>query len=138
MKLCNDTLTLFNAYLDREKDLTVYKKTVISGVSWYSHIKSTVGENGLKSANEFIVRIPVNADFGGKTYADPQSYTQAGEVEGLFTLKQGDVMVKGTVADAITSPAQACKAYPSTSFTIHGVTDNRRAPNAPHWRVVGA
>lgn len=138
MKLCNDTLTLFNARLDKTRDTTVYEKTVISGISWYGSVKTAVGDTGLKSANQFTVRIPTTADFGGKVYCDPASYTAAEDVSGLFTLKQGDVIVKGSVPASITTPTQAHKAYPDTAFTIQGVTDNRRAPNAKHWRVVGA
>lgn len=138
MKLCGDTLTLFNARLDQTEDCTVYEKTVISGISWYGTVKTTVGDTGLKSANQFTIRIPTDADFGGKAYCDPASYTEAGDVSGLFTLRQGDVIVKGSVPATITTPAQAHMAYPDTSFTIQGVTDNRRAPNAKHWRVVGA
>jgi hypothetical protein len=138
MKLCGDTLTLFNARLDKVNDTTVYEKTVISGISWYSTIKTVVGDTGLKSANQFTIRIPLDADFSGKAYCDPASYTAADDVSGLFTLKQGDVVVKGTVPDTITTPAQIHKAYPETAFTIQGVIDNRRALNAKHWRVVGA
>ncbi len=138
MKLCEDTLTLFNARLDKAQDTTVYEKTVISGISWYSTVKTVVGDTGLKSANQFTIRIPLDADFSGKAYCDPVSYTGADDVSGLFTFKQGDVIVKGAVPDTITTPAQAHKAYPDTAFTIQGVTDNRRALNAKHWRVVGA
>lgn len=35
MKLCNDTITVFNAKLDQTLDATVYVPTVIHGVSWY-------------------------------------------------------------------------------------------------------
>ena len=138
MKLCGDTLTLFNARLDKVNDTTVYEKTVISGISWYSTIKTVVSDTGLKSANQFTIRIPLDADFSGKAYCDPASYTGAEDVSGLFTLRQGDVIVKGAVPASIVTPAQAHKAYPDTAFTIQGVTDNRRAPNAKHWRVVGA
>lgn len=138
MKLCNDTLTLFNARYDKTQDCTVWEKTVITGISWYSTIKTTVGDTGIKSANAFIIRIPLDADFDDKAYTDPASYTGAESVSGLFTLKQGDVIVKGSVPDTITTPAQAHKAYPDTAFTIQGVTDNRRALNAKHWKVVGA
>lgn len=138
MKLAQDVLTLFNTRFDKVNDCTAYEKTVISGISWYSTIKTTVADTGLKSANMFIIRIPTTADFSGKAYTDPISYTGAGDVSNLFTLKQGDTIVKGAVPDTIQTPAQAHKAYPETAFTIMGVTDDRRAPNAPHWKVVGA
>lgn len=137
MKLCTDSITLYNARLDKEKDCTVYERTVISGVSWYGTVKSTVDRNGLTSANQFTIRIPIDADFSGKAYAEPESYTAAEDVSGLFTLNEGDLIVKGAVADVNITPAALRKAHPDT-ITILGVTDNRRAPHAKHWRVVGA
>ena len=138
MRLANDVLTLFNSRFDKEYDRTVYEKTIIRNISWYSTIKTAVADTGLKSANTFTIRIPIEADAGGKSYTDPVSYASADDVSGLFTLRQGDTIVKGAVPETIETPAQAHKAYPDTAFTIMGVTDNRRAPNAKHWRVVGA
>ena len=138
MKLIGDTITLYNARHDKTEDCTVYNKTVIRGISWYGSVQTTLGDTGLKSANVFTVRIPDDADFGGKEYCDAASYTEAEDVSGLFTLKQGDLVVKGIVPDSVETPAQIHKRYPEVSFTIKGVTDNRRAPNAKHWKVVGA
>ncbi len=137
MKLCNDTLTLYNARRNREKDCTVYERTVIAGISWYSVVKSTVTDKGLKTANLYTIRIPIDADFNGKSWIDPKGYTQADDVSALFTLDEGDVIVKGIGPENITSPAQLHKQY-SDSFTVLSVTDNRRAPNAKHFKVVGA
>lgn len=138
MKLCDDVLTLFNARLDKSRDTTVYEKTVIHGISWYSSIKTNVSDKGLQSANVFVVRIPIEADFSGKEYCDAKTYTELEDVSRVFTLKQGDVMVKGTVSDSVTTPAQVHKEHPETTFTIHSVVDNRRALNAKHWKVGGA
>lgn len=138
MRLSGETITLYNARLDQEQDCTVYEKTVIHGVSWYGSVQTAIGDSGLKSANVFTVRIPADADFGGKEYCDAGSYTEAGDVSRLFTLKPGDLIVKGVVPDSAGTPAQIHKKYPEVSFTIKGVTDNNRAPNAKHWKVVGA
>ena len=137
MKLCTDTLTLYNARYNAAEDKTEYHRTVISGISWYSAIKSTVTDKGLKSANLYTIRIPLEADFGGKSWADPKSYTAAGDVSGMFTLNEGDIIVKGAVSLEITTPKQLHSEY-SDCFTILSVTDNRRALNAKHWKVVGA
>lgn len=133
MKLANDTLTIIGSYLDTEEDTTAYTYTVIPGISWYSTIKTSVGDTGLKSGNLFTIRIPKESGDAVGTYVDPGSYTGAA---GTFTLRQGDVIVRGAVSGM--SPAQALKANPGSSFRIMGVTDNRRAPNAPHWKVTGA
>lgn len=136
MRLCNETVTVFNKKLDQEKGWDVYNATVIHKVSWYSHIVSTVDSTGLHAANEFIVRIPMDAEFGGKSYVDPITYENEAITAGVFTLASGDIIVKGAVDESLT-PAQL-KEQNYQFCTILGVTDNRRAPNAPHFRVVGS
>lgn len=135
MKLCNETITVFNAKLNKDTGNDDYYGTVITGVSWFCEIVSTVNE-GLKAANKFTIRIPADADFGGKAYTDPLTYADADDVTTLFTLKNGDIIVRGAVTDTGLRPAALHKNY--EAFTVLGVTDDRRAPNAPHWKVVGA
>lgn len=136
MKLCNDTVTVLNKKLDPEKGWYIYNPTVIRGVSWYSRIVSNVDSNGLHAANEFVIRIPLDADFGGKEYITPIDYENETIIAGVFTLANGDVIVKGEVDGSLT-PAQL-KEQNYEFCTILGVTDNRRAPNAKHFKVVGS
>ena len=135
MRLTNETITVFNAKLDTELDKDVYIPSVIKGVSWYCEIVSAV-DDGLKAANKFIVRIPEDADFDEKAYVLPQDYAAANDVSGLFTLASGDIIVKGEVSETGLKPKDLHERY--EAFTILGVTDNRRAPRAPHWKVVGS
>lgn len=135
MKLCDETITVFNSRLNTETDNDDYIGTVITGVSWFCEIVSTVDE-GLKAANKFTIRIPENADFGGKAYASPLDYARAEDVSGLFTLKNGDIIVRGAVTVTGLRPAALHKDY--EAFTVLGVTDDRRARHEPHWKVVGA
>lgn len=133
MKLCDETITVINSKVDRAEGKDVYIGTVIQGVSWFCKILSTV-DAGLKAANQFTVRIPENAGFGGKAYATPLEYADAEDVSGLFTLKNGDVIVRGIVTGDNLKPSVIHKNH--EAFTILGVTENRRAL-APHWKVVG-
>lgn len=135
MNLCNETITVFNPKLNTATDSDEYHGTIISGVSWFCEIVSTVHE-GLKAANKFTIRIPADADFHGKTYVAPMDYAAAENVSNLFTLRNGDIVVRGAVTKRGLRPAALHKDY--EAFTVLGVTDNRRAPNAPHWKVVGA
>ncbi len=135
MKLCNDTITVFNK---RVKDgAYVYIPTVINGVSWYGDVATSVGDKGLNAANRFTIRVPLDADFGGKSYADPISYSEAMSSDGIFTFANGDILVKESVAVAPMTPAELKEAF-IDYCTVLGVTDNRRAPNAPHWKLVGS
>ena len=135
MKLCDETITVFNSRLNTTTDNDDYIGTVITGVSWFCEIVSTVDE-GLKAANKFTIRIPTSADFGGKAYASPLDYAAAEDVSGLFTLKNGDIIVRGAVTATGLRPAALHKNY--EAFTVLGVTDDRRARHEPHWKVVGA
>ena len=120
MKLCNDTITVFNARVDPEQGGNVWTSTVITGASWWATDATTVdtGKGGLVAANKVIARIPEEA-----------------APEGL-TLKNGDIIVKGDASEVESpTPAKLKKLYGADCATILGITDNRRAPNAPHWRV---
>jgi hypothetical protein len=134
MNLCNETITVFNAKLNTGTGNDDYNGTVIDGVSWFCEIVSTV-DQGLKAANKFTIRIPEDADFSGKTYVSPLDYADAADVSSLFTLKNGDIIVRGAVTGSGLRPAELHRNY--EAFTVLGVTDNRRAPNAPHWKVIG-
>ena len=50
-------------------------------------------------------------------------------------LNEGDLIVKGSVSVERLLPSQIKDAG---GVTILAVTDNRRAPNAPHWKVTCA
>ena len=135
MRLCNETVTVFNTRVDSETGAYAYYPTVIGGVSWYCEIASAVDNAGLHAADRFIIRIPTDADFGGNQYVDSVAYKNAESASGLFTLAQGDVIVKAAIEAPMTL-AQLHEQH-SECCTILGVTDNRRAPNAPHFKVVG-
>lgn len=120
MKLCNDTITVFNARVDPDVGGDVWVPTVIHGCSWYATDASTVdaSKGGLVAANKVIVRIPAEVAPAG------------------FAIANGDIIVKGDASDAENpAPAKLKKVYGVDCATVLAVIDNRRAPNAPHWRV---
>lgn len=135
MKECNETITVFNTRLDDDKGYDLYVPTIIRGVSWFCEIASNVDSSGLKAANKFIIRIPVDADFSDKAYVPPAEYA-GGDPNTVFTLKQGDVIVHGEETEPM-QPAQLQEKY-GELVTILGVTDSSRRPHAKHWKVVGA
>ena len=136
VKLANDTITVFNARVDPDVGGNVWIPTVIAGAGWYLTDAATVdaSKGGLVAANKATIRIPVEADTGGKAYADPVSYASAEDVSGLWTLKGGDIVVKAAVTGDDWTPARLKAAY-ADCVTVLAVTDNRRAPKGKHWRV---
>lgn len=135
MKLCTDTITVVNKAWDDDKGYDVYVGTVIRGVSWHCQTAANVDDKGLHAANTFTIRIPVDADFGGKEYVDPLTYKESDPAK-TFTLANGDTIVHGAVDTLITRPADLQEQYAEV-VTVLGVTDNRRAPRGKHWKITG-
>lgn len=134
MKLCTDTITILNGKLDEETGYDVYYPTVVSGVSWYADTVSTVNADGLKAADRITVRIPLDADFSGKSFVPPSEY-ESGDPDSVFTLKAGDVIAYGIVTGEHLTPS-ALRELGGEVVTVLSVTDNRRATRAQHWKVV--
>lgn len=134
MQLCNEIVTLYNARMDSD-GMTAYDRTVISGVSWFGPKKSGVQTDGLKAANQYTLRIPEDADFGGKSYVDAKAYAAADDTSAIFTFGHGDLIVKGIAVEENPRPAGLHAAYADV-ITITAATDNRRG-HAPHFKVVG-
>ena len=104
MQLCNDTITLYNRRFDPEQDCDVYERTIIRGVHWFNSDATTVDSTGLKAANKVTIRIPVDADFGGKAYLLPKQYAAADDPAAAFTLAAGDLVVLGVGAEGLRLP----------------------------------
>ena len=124
MQLCNDTITLYNRRFDPDEDCDVYERTVIRGVHWFNSEATTVDSTGLKAANKVTIRIPTDADFGGKVYFPPKQYAATDDPAAAFTLVAGDLVVLGIGAEDL-RPAAIHDTY-SEAATILQVTDNRR------------
>ena len=135
MKLCTDTITLFNAKVDPATGYDVYTPTIIRGVSWYRHAAVSVNSNGLQTASTCTIRIPMDADTAGKVYLSPAEYARLEDPAGYYTLTAGDIVVKGVMDTPGLRPADIRNAS-SDMCTVKEVVDNRRAPNAPHWRLI--
>lgn len=134
VKLCNETITVFNRRWNDDLGDDVYYPTTITGASWYATQAQTVDpKGGLVMANKVVIRIPKGAAPG---YLDPIAYKAAESPAGAWTLDGGTIIIKGEATGTSWTPT-ALKAAFVDCMTVLGVTDNRRAPNAPHFKVVG-
>jgi len=164
VRLCDDTITVFNARADPETGGSVWLPVTIAGASWWATDASAVdaARGGLAAANKCVIRIPAEAtaryqpilaagggaalaiaagmplaaDWRESAYIDPVGYANAGSAAGLWTLKNGDIIVRAAVAGGDWTPAKLKRAF-ADCVTVLGVTDNRRAPKGKHWRVTG-
>lgn len=136
MKLCTDTVTIYNRYIDAETHSKKLMKRVVRGVHWWGKVHTTATHNGLYSADEYTMRVPIEADFSPYTYVSPKTFEHAEDKSNLVTFAIGDVMVYGETDDGEYTQSELQDKFDDVRIII-SVTDNRRAPNAPHWKVVG-
>lgn len=136
MRETNETITVFNQRYDTTTGKDVWTPTVIQGVSWFEATRAAVTQAGLKAADTATVRIPTDADTGGKAYLPPKAYKAAESVSGAFTLAPGDLIVRAAVTTPGLTPSQIQAQYDDT-ITILGVTDSTHRRRAPHWKVTG-
>lgn len=136
VRLCDETITVFNAKYNPDTGNDEYIPTVVSGVSWFLNTITTVENGGLRAANQFTLRIPPDADFSGKTYVTPKEFADAEDGAEVFTLKAGDIIVHEAITETGLRPKDIQDRC-SEMVTVLAVTDNRRAPRGKHWKVVG-
>lgn len=110
------TVTVYHKEWNEESGADVYRRTVISGVSFFSRISTTVSTDGLTAACEGILRVPAEA------YSD-----------GL-TLQNGDLLCEGALQQDVRMPSELNGLCPYV-FTIVGVTHNHGG-RGPHTKAV--
>lgn len=130
--ITNADLTIYNRILNKETKLDEYHRTVIRGIWWFVKNKRTLTDNGLLAADEYYVRIPYHADFGGKRFVPPKDWT--GD-PGTWTLQANDHIVKGECLIEIVKPSELAKEITDT-FRILSWGNNDFG-NSPHFRVQG-
>ena len=113
--ITNADITIYHETYNKETRLKEWEPKQYSGVNWYGKQAVSVGDTGLNAADSYIVRIPT---------------------EEAIVISNGDLVVKGLVADQITGPSQLTGKY--ECFVVTAVRDNRRGtPMMRHWRIEG-
>jgi len=137
MRLCDGTVTLYNARVDGALRREVYAPTVLRGVSWLVRDAARPGGSGMEGARRHLLRVPADVDAGGSAYVSPGEYRRAGDAAGRWTLAPGDVIVAGEPSIDDPTPARL-RALGVPCALVTAVTDNRRGLAAGrHWRVEG-
>lgn len=137
--ICNANITIVNRKRDSEKK-EVLMPTVIKNVSWHSS-SNTSGGNFASSHDTARVRIPIDADFGGKTYVPRIAYDAMTieEAKEHWTLAERDIIVRGEVSEEEVSQTKLAEQFPEL-LLINGYSDNTDigTDRIKHWRVGGS
>lgn len=99
----NADLTIYNRYIVSGD--AVYIRFVLYGVAWQNvRAVNQLKSGGNIAANKVTVYIP---ELRGGSYLEPKAWLALATKTGKWTLKEGDYLVRGAVADDI-----------ATSFTV--------------------
>lgn len=88
----NHTITLYNLKYNPISKLDEYKRTVLNGVHWEDTSETKLDEKAVRTEDMTEIVIP------NKTgYVEPNVYAQLTSVEGVWTVRKGDLVLKGLV-----------------------------------------
>jgi hypothetical protein len=135
MKLSTDVITVYNKYTDPTTRFQKYIPTVIKNIHWFGEQQVNVISTGLYEADKYTIRVPIDADFGGKEYVTPKTYERSTDRTNQFTFAEGDVIVHGEHVVENAKPAMLQEEFDDVVIVL-SITDNSKAPNAQHWKVV--
>lgn len=127
--MTNTSMSVFNKYTDPFTKNIVYKKHIIENVFW-DDSKGVNLNHGYDEADEVNVYIPKDKNDMSK-YVKPKQYNGNG-----WTLKNGDFIIKGEVAESEVSGIKDLSNY--EAFTITMVDDKDfGSENMHHFEIRG-
>lgn len=166
MQLANKAILLYNVKNDPETGYEVYCPTLITGVSYFTRTVIGLDKSGMMAGNLHTIRVPVEADFSGKQYVAPVDF-KSSDPSTSYTFAVGDIIVasalvedhdivdgdnnrirtpdghylvyeyiRGYADNRNLRPAEIQELF-GDIVTVVGVTDNRGARFARHWKLEG-
>lgn len=137
------SITLYNAYYDREKDLICYKRTYITGVHIEGSNSVRQGSKGsLNTQDNYCIYIPFNANTEGKEYISPYKFENLTDTEKdkYFTFNNDDKIVKGITDFNLTGVAhfsiKDLEQYVDEVLNITSIKKNDYGSEyMRHWKV---
>lgn len=135
--LTNANITIYNRYIDAATRSEKYQRVLVVGVMWESrkavNITATGGQIAADKARVFI---PFAR---GVSYLPPKVWQSQAIKAGKWTIQEGDVIVKGLVADEISDNFTVAdlKAKYDDALIVSSV-DTADALNLRHWEVGAA
>jgi hypothetical protein len=137
-------MTIYNKYVDPSTRSEKWQRTQILAVAWENRKAANVrAMGGALAADQASVYIPFER---GANYEQPRAWLALVDKSDKWTLKEGDIIVKGLVADeihdAVVDPPSAAftvtmlKAKYDDVLTISSVdTRDMGSLNMQHWQI---
>ena len=134
-------ITIFNRLFLKDERREVMIPTVIRKVSVFSR-EGASGDSTKHTTTSYVLRIPVTAQFGGKSYVDAREFARMTmeEAENHWTIQKSGIIAIGTVEtdesfyETGILPDHDIEVMRVTDFADNTVHGTRRVQ---HWRING-
>lgn len=132
----NADCTIYNRYYDVINKVEKWQRTVIVAVAWENRKEANVNAAGGNMAvNSARVFIPFTR---GAAHLDPKAWLALSNKANMWTLQEGDTVVKGAVTDEISGgfTISSLRAKYDNVLTITSVdTMDMGSESMHHWNV---
>ncbi len=129
--ITNTPMTVYNKYVESRTEK--YQRTVISAVLWDS---SSATVKRKMQDNKAVIDIPFSV---GAAYKTSKAWVALATKTANWTLQEGDVVVRGSVTDEISSlfTMSALRAKYDDVLEIVSVSRmDQGSPNTHHWEIL--
>lgn len=131
----NSDITIYNKYIDAATRSEKYQRAEVYDVVWQATKAVSGSKSGLLASNIATIFIPFSS---GDGFLNPREWQSQSNKSGLWTLQEGDVIVRGIVTDEITTGFTMTnlrvKYYDVVAITSVDAMDQGSA-YMRHWQV---
>ena len=125
--------TVFNVVYNKEKRLEELSTAHIYGIHWEDNKSVNVVKSGMSDADKVEIYIPMSAKTD-KKYKQPKKFEK--NSDGCFTLRPGDIIVKGIV-EYKGAVAKLSNEFDNSIVITSVDTFDYGKQNMKHWKVSG-
>jgi len=134
----NTAVTIFNRYYDPDLKVEVYQRTVIPAALWEDRKYSRAVGGGTRLA-DYSAMIFIPFSYSKASYLQPIPWLALADKSDNWTIQQGDFLVKGEVADELSSsftPSDLKRKYDDVLEAIDIYTFDFGSYHLQHWKVM--
>lgn len=131
-----DEITIFNKKYDETTRDYKYVRTYLIGVNLDLSKAANVIKSGLENANIGTLIVPEDVDSDNKIFTKPKEYKKAEDINTLWTLQPGDIIVAGII-DYIINENNTITNLKNVYDDVYEIVsvDTKLKGGLPHWEV---
>lgn len=132
--ITNTPMTVYNKFIQSRAEK--YQRTALAAVLWDSSSATIKRRSADLQSNKAVIALPRSL---GVAYLNPKAWQAANNKSEFWTLQEGDIVVRGTVADEITGgfTISSLRAkYDDVLEIVSVAFMDQGSLNTHHWEIL--